>query len=80
MLIAKIKIMPKAGILDPQGTTVMHSLESMGYRGIDDVRIGKYIEIKLDQKSRTEAEDEVRGMCQKLLANPVIESFDFEIT
>jgi phosphoribosylformylglycinamidine synthase subunit PurS len=79
MITAKIKIMPKPGVLDPQGKTVMQSLETLGFRGIDEVRIGKYIEIKLDHKTKTEAETEIRTMCEKLLSNPVIESFDVDL-
>lgn len=80
MLTAKVKIMPKAGILDPQGQVIMHSLESLGFRDIDDIRIGKMIEIKLDQPSKEEAEKAVKEMCRKLLANPNIESFEVDIS
>ena len=79
MLTAKVKIMPKSGILDPQGQVIMHSLESLGFRDIDDIRVGKMIEIKLDQPSKEEAEKAVKEMCRKLLANPNIESFEVDI-
>ncbi len=78
-MIAKIRIMPKAGVLDPQGKAVMHSLETLGFTSIDDVRLGKYIEIQLDGMTKKQANEAIDEMCQKLLANPVIESFEFEI-
>lgn len=79
MLTAKIKVMPKASVLDPQGKVVMQSLETMGFRNIEDVRLGKYIEIKLENMTREEAQKTVDEMCQKLLANLVIESYAFDI-
>ncbi len=79
MLTAKIKVMPKATVLDPQGKVVMQSLETMGFQGIEDVRLGKYIEIRLDNMTKPEAEKYVDEMCRKLLANLVIESYQFEI-
>ncbi|MBL7960054.1 phosphoribosylformylglycinamidine synthase subunit PurS [bacterium] len=79
MLTAKIKVMPKASVLDPQGKVVMQSLETMGFVNIEDVRLGKYIEIKLENMTKQEAEKSVDEMCQKLLANLVIESYVFDI-
>jgi len=79
MFTAKIKIMPKAGVLDPQGKAVMNSLETLGFGDIEEVRMGKYVEIKLDAKSRSTAVENVTAMCQNLLANQVIEAFEFEI-
>lgn len=79
MLTARIKIMPKPGVLDPQGKTVMQALESMGFSNMDDTRIGKYIEIKLNDLSREEASTQVDSMCRKLLANTVIEAYEFDI-
>jgi phosphoribosylformylglycinamidine synthase len=76
---AKIKIMPKPGVLDPQGKAVMHSLETLGFKGIDDTRIGKYIEVKLDSRSKSEALETANAMCRQLLANQVIEAFDVDI-
>ncbi|MBL7995119.1 phosphoribosylformylglycinamidine synthase subunit PurS [bacterium] len=79
MVTAKIKILPKASVLDPQGKVVMQSLETMGFMNIEDVRLGKYIEIKLENMTKQEAEKTVDTMCQKLLANLVIESYVFDI-
>jgi phosphoribosylformylglycinamidine synthase len=76
---AKIYIRYKEGILDPQGTTVGHALKSMGYDGINDVSVGKFIEMKFDNVSKDEAEKLTDESCRKLLANPNTESYKFEI-
>ncbi|MDI6735454.1 MAG: phosphoribosylformylglycinamidine synthase subunit PurS [bacterium] len=72
---AKIYITLKKGILDPQGVTVKKALDSLGYSGIEDVRVGKYMEIKADGLNK----DIIQQMCERLLANPVIEDYRFEI-
>jgi len=75
----KIFVRLKEGVLDPQGKAVERSLHSLGYQEVRDVRVGKYIEISLDAPSRPAAEARIREMCDKLLANPVIEDYRFEI-
>ena len=75
----KIFISFKEGVLDPQGKAVERSLHSLGYQEIRDVRMGKYLEIELETSSREAAEARIREMCDKLLANPVIEDYRFEI-
>lgn len=80
MFTAKIKVMPKSGVLDPQGKAVMHSLETLGFKGVDDARIGKLIEIKLDAPSQSAAMEIATSMCQSLLANQVIETFEIDIS
>ena len=75
----KIFVCLKEGVLDPQGKAVAHSLHSLGYQEVQDVRMGKYLEISLDVPSRQAAEVKIREMCDKLLANPVIEDYRFEI-
>ena len=72
---AKITITLKAGVLDPQGKAVQHALASLGFGEVQDVRVGKYIELELSQNS----EPRVKEMCEKLLANTVIESYRFEM-
>ena len=72
--------MPKPGVLDPQGKTILQALESLGFRNLDDARIGKYIELRLRTSSKQEAQIEVDAMCKKLLANMVIEAYEFEIS
>jgi len=75
----KIYVTLKEGILDPQGKAVQHSLHILGHTGAEDVRIGKYIEIKMKDGSREAIEEEVEDMCRRLLANPIIEDFRYEI-
>lgn len=76
---AKVHVRLKKGVLDPQGMTVKQALDSMGYRGIREVRIGKLIEMDFDGKTKSAVQKEVKAMSEKLLSNPVIEEFDYEI-
>ena len=78
-MLAQIHVTFKEGVLDPQGKSVHHALTDLGYDEVLDVNIGKYLEIKLDSASKEEAEIRVREMCERLLANTVIESFRFNI-
>jgi len=72
-------VTPKAVVNDPQGVTVKQGLASLGFREVNDVRVGKYIEVKLDTATEQEARTRVEEMCRQLLANHVIEDFRFEI-
>ena len=74
---AKVYITPKKGILDPQGLTIERSLPALGFEGVSNVRVGKYIELELADGDK--AAEELDKMCQKLLANPIIEDFQFEL-
>ena len=76
---AKVYITLKSGVLDPQGKAVQHSLSALGFPDVRDVRIGKYIELTLNSPDRRRAEEEVKQMCEKLLANTVIESYRFDL-
>ncbi|MGD9668278.1 MAG: phosphoribosylformylglycinamidine synthase subunit PurS [Hyphomicrobiaceae bacterium] len=76
---ARIKITLKNGVLDPQGKAIGHALASLGFTGIDDVRQGKYIELKLNETDPSKARDAVERMCKELLANTVIENYSFEL-
>jgi len=76
---ASVLIRMKKGLLDPQGTTIGGSLKSLGFAGISDVKVGKLIEIALEAKGKAEAGKMIENMCKKLLANPVIEVFNYEI-
>jgi phosphoribosylformylglycinamidine synthase subunit PurS len=78
-MLAQIHVTFKEGVLDPQGKTVHNALNDLGYNEVLDVNIGKYLEIKLDSASKEEAEIRVREMCERLLANTVIESFRFNL-
>ena len=79
-MIAKIVVTPKPVVNDPQGLTVKQGLASLGFREVEDVRVGKYIEVTLEGASEHEARQRVEEMCRKLLANHVIEDFRFELS
>ncbi|WP_409304015.1 phosphoribosylformylglycinamidine synthase subunit PurS [Peribacillus sp. SCS-155] len=74
----KVYVTLRESVLDPQGTAVKQSLHSMAYREVSDVRIGKYIELSIKQVSE-DIDQYIRNMCQKLLANTVIEDYRYEI-
>jgi len=77
---AAVNVTYKDGILEPQGATVLEALMSLGIDGVERVRIGKLIEIELpDSLSEEKAKDMVSAMCQKLLANPVMENYTFTV-
>ena len=76
---AKVYITPKAGILDPQGLTIERSLPALGFEGVSNVRVGKYIELELPGGGDADAGDKLDRMCRKLLTNPIIEDFEYEL-
>ncbi len=76
---ARIHVTLKNGVLDPQGKAIGHALSGLGFAGIGDVRQGKYIEIELTEKDKAKAEASVKQMCEKLLANTVIENYAIEL-
>jgi len=76
---AIVNVFLKEGVLDPQGKAAHHALDSLGFEGVEDVRIGKQIVIELDTDDRSKAESEVKEMCETLLANTVIEDYTIEI-
>ncbi|SDE47921.1 phosphoribosylformylglycinamidine synthase subunit PurS [Rhodobacter capsulatus] len=76
---ARVHVMLKDGVLDPQGEAVRHALGHLGFTGVEAVRQGKMIELDLAATDRAAAETEVRAMCEKLLANTVIEKYTVEI-
>ncbi len=76
---ARVHVMLKDGVLDPQGEAVRHALGTLGFDGVNGVRQGKVIELDLDASDKAGAEAQVDAMCQKLLANTVIERYDVEI-
>jgi phosphoribosylformylglycinamidine synthase len=78
-VIARIVVTPKPLVNDPQGITVKQGLATLGFREVSDVRVGKYIEVKLEASSEHEARQRVESMCKQLLANHVIEDYHFEI-
>ena len=76
---AHVYITLKPGLLDAQGKTIKSALESLGFKGVKDVRMGKYIELELNGAAKASAKREVEKMCQKLLANPVVETYRIEV-
>lgn len=76
---AKVYVTMKKGVLEPQGRAVARSLSNLGYPSVKNVRIGKFMEIDLEDLPRKEAENILHQVCEKLLANPVIEEYRFEI-
>jgi phosphoribosylformylglycinamidine synthase len=76
---ARVTVMLKTGVLDPQGEAVRHALGSLGFEGVNGVRQGKVIELDLAETDAAKAEADVKAMCEKLLANTVIESYRVEI-
>ncbi len=79
MFLSRITVTLRKSILDPQGKAVEHGIHSLGYEAVEDVRIGKFIELSLQVTTKKEAEQVTRDVCQKLLANPVMEDFSFVV-
>jgi phosphoribosylformylglycinamidine synthase subunit PurS len=76
---AKVYVTLKKSVLDPQGKAVQHALATMGFQEVKDVRIGKYIELDLGQVEKAQAEQKIKTICEKLLANTVIEDFKYDL-
>ena len=79
MYLAKVFIQLKPTVNDPQGQTIHGGLRQLGFESVDSVRAGKYMEIRLDEPAETIASEKVHEMCVKLLANPIIENYRFEL-
>ncbi len=79
MFLARVYVTLKPTVNDPQGLTIRGALHSLGFAGVESVRAGKYMEIRLNAANRKQAEAQLKEMCRKLLANPVIEDFRFEL-
>jgi len=76
---ARIHITLKNGVLDPQGKAIQNALSALGVAGVEDVRQGKYIEVKLGEMDEAKARETVERMCKDLLANTVIENYSYEL-
>jgi phosphoribosylformylglycinamidine synthase len=76
---AKIHVTLKPGILDPQGKAIEHALDSLGFTNAANVRVGKYMELDVNESDKTKAEAQVKSMCEKLLANNIIEEYRYEL-
>jgi len=76
---AHVRVLMKSTVLDPQGQTIQHALASLGYAQVKDVRQGKFFILELDGMTRADAQQQVEQIAREVLANPVIEEFQFEI-
>ncbi len=76
---AKIHVTLKQGILDPQGKAIEHALDSLGFKNTTNMRVGKYMEVEVNETDQAKVDSQVRAMCEKLLANTVIEDYRYEL-
>lgn len=76
---AHVRVVPREGVLDPQGQAVAGALRALGFQGVRDARVGRWIRLDLEAESEASARAAVEAMCRRLLANPVIEDFAFEL-
>lgn len=76
---AKIHVTLKQGILDPQGKAIEHALDSLGFKNAGNVRVGKYMEVDVNEPDLAKADAQVQQMCEQLLANTVIEDYRYEL-
>lgn len=76
---AEVRVTLKKTVADPQGQTVKHALDSLGFKGLVGVRMGKFITLQIEAKDKAEAQAQAEEMCAKLLANPIIEEYTVEI-
>ncbi|MGM0531279.1 MAG: phosphoribosylformylglycinamidine synthase subunit PurS [Bacteroidota bacterium] len=77
--IAEINVMPLKNLLDPQGKAVYNSMQKIGFNEVSSVRIGKHITMELEAKSKEKAMEKVNEACNKILANPVMEGYDYTV-
>jgi phosphoribosylformylglycinamidine synthase subunit PurS len=76
---AEVRVTPRPGLLDPQGKAIQHALSSLGYAGVEEVRVGKAVSIEIEATSSEEARARIEEMCRKLLANPVTEDYEISL-
>ncbi len=76
---ANVRVVVKPTINDPEGLTIANALRTLGFDSVESVRAGKYLQVTLEAASQSDAEAQAREMCEKLLANPVIEQYDFDV-
>jgi len=79
MYLAKIYISLKPTVNDPQGLTIKGALHNLGFTEVTSVRMGKYVEVRIEENEQNKAQEQVDEMCRKLLANPIIENYVFEL-
>ncbi|MCZ6580573.1 MAG: phosphoribosylformylglycinamidine synthase subunit PurS [Nitrospirae bacterium] len=76
---ARVRVTLKPGILDPQGRAIQQALATLGFTSVESVRVGKYLEVELNETDKAVAESTLKAMCEKLLANPVIENYQCDL-
>lgn len=76
---ARIHVTLKQGILDPQGKAIEHALGALGFKNAGNVRVGKYLELELNESDKAKAEQLLKSMCEKLLANTIIEDYRYDV-
>lgn len=76
---AEVRITPRAGLLDPEGQAVQHALASLDFEGVEDVRVGRLVRLRLRAADNASAQEHAEAMCRKLLANPVTEDFHVSV-
>lgn len=79
MFKAKINVTLKKSVLDPQGQTVLHALENLGFKEAKELRVGKFFDLRIEASDQKKAEARVREMCEKVFVNPVIEEYTFQL-
>ena len=79
MFLARVHVLLKPTVNDPQGLTIARALSRLGFDAVDTVRAGKYFEVQIQGADKAIAEQDVKAMCEKLLSNPVIETFTYEL-
>ena len=79
MFQAKIDVTLKKSVLDPQGQTVLQAVKSLGFKGVESLRVGKHFEVTLNSGDRQKAEAELKKMCDRLLINPIIEEYAYRL-
>tara|TARA_B100000749_G_C18028180_1_gene302092 strand:+ start:267 stop:515 length:249 start_codon:yes stop_codon:yes gene_type:complete len=79
MFLAKVHVLLKPTVNDPQGLTIARALSRLGFDAVDTVRAGKYFEVQIQGADKAIADQDVKAMCEKLLSNPVIETFTYEL-
>ena len=79
MVSAKVTVVFKAGVLDPQGKTIFNALQDLGYKSVQSVSTGKVFDLKIDKADKDDARRDIDEICRKLLANPVIEDYRIEV-
>jgi phosphoribosylformylglycinamidine synthase len=77
---ANVYVSLKKQVLDPQGKTIQHALHDLGFESVQSIRYGKFLEVEIDAPTKEKAEEDLNAICRRLLANPVIEDYSYELS